>query len=533
MDDTRSDPQDAEKYQTDASNRRGGTRRMVFPDLESMGLAIDVGKIGIWSWDIASNNLTWSSNLEELHGLPAGSFDGTFSFFEREIHPDDRARVLAAIQKCLHTHEPYSVEYRLAKRFHSAEKWISASGTVVVVDGDPVRMLGVCQDVTEQVRTENQLRLRANQQAAVARLGERALVEKDLQKLLNEIVTTVADMLEVDFVKILELLPGDMELRLRAGAGWKPELIGTALVSTGLASQAGFTLASNAPVVVEDLRSEKRFTGAPLLHDHGIVSGITAKIAGPDGRSYGVIGIHSASRHQFNAHDVSLLTSVANIIAGAIQRHQSDKRNELMIRELRHRSGNLFSQLLALFSQTVSHSRTMGDLVTKYEARVLALANAHRLITEGGWKTTSLEDLLRAMLAPDLDRISLSGPSIFLDPDLAFALSTVLHEFAANASKHGSLSAPAGRLALTWSVDRTEQGPTLFFDWHERHGPVPKRRRRRGFGTRLIDLVVERQLNGRLHRSFEADGLRCRLVIPLARERWPGSAAAEASTTQG
>ncbi len=101
------------------------------------------------------------------------------------------------------------------------------------------------------------------------------------------------------------------------------------------------------------------------------------------------------------------------MIAGAIQRRQLDQRHELMIRELRHRSGNLFSQLLALFSQTAKTSRSVADLTTKYEARVLALAGAHRLITEGGWKATSLTELLRALLGPYLDRIALAGPDVF------------------------------------------------------------------------------------------------------------------------
>jgi two-component sensor histidine kinase len=374
------------------------------------------------------------------------------------------------------------------------------------------------------VRTERELRLRAHQQAVVARLGERALVESDLQGLLNEIAATVADMLDVDLVKVLELLPGDVELLLRAGYGWKSGLVGTARISTGLNSQAGFALVSNFPVVVEDLKSETRFVGEPLLTDHGAVSGMSAKIAGHDGRSYGVIGVHTKSRREFNAHDFSLLTAVANIVAGAIQRYQADQRNEAMIRELRHRTGNLFSQLLALFSQTASNSRTMSDLVAKFEARLLALANAHRLITEGGWRPTSFENLVRAQLAPDIERMRVNGPDVFLDPDLAFALSTVVHELATNASKHGSLSAADGRLDLSWSIDRTDKGVTLFLDWQERLGPAPKRRRRPGFGSRLIDTVIERQLNGALQRTFRADGLHVRLIVPLTRERWPGAA---------
>jgi two-component sensor histidine kinase len=195
-----------------------------------------------------------------------------------------------------------------------------------------------------------------------------------------------------------------------------------------------------------------------------------------------------------------------------------------MIRELRHRSGNLFSQLLALFSQTAKTSRSVGDLVTKYEARVLALANAHRLITEGGWKSTSLNELLNTLLAPFLDRISFNGPNVFLEPDPTFGLSMAVHELVTNASKHGSLIDPTGRVDLTWSVARTQQGLTLVLDWKESGGPAPKRSRRPGFGSRLINMVIERQLNGQVEQSFGPHGLDAKLTVPLTHERWPGGA---------
>src|SRR5262249_61728773 len=154
-----------------------------------------------------------------------------------------------------------------------------------------------------------------------------------------------------------------------------------------------------------------------------------------------------------------------------------------------------FSQLLALFSQTAKNSRGVADLVAKYEARVLALANAHRLITEGGWKSTSLNELLNTLLAPFLDRISFGGPNVFLEPDPTFGLSMAVHELATNASKHGSLSSPSGRGELTWSVTRTQQGLTLVLDWKERRGPAPRRPRRAGFGSRRVNNVIARPPN--------------------------------------
>jgi two-component sensor histidine kinase len=392
----------------------------------------------------------------------------------------------------------------------------------VVEDGVPVKLLGLCREVTDRARTHRELRVRASQQEAVARLAAQALTELGLQRFFEDCVKTIAATLDLELVNILELVPGDAELLLRAGAGWSPGLVGTALVSTERNSLAGFTLASGGPVRVENLASETRFGGHPLLLQHGVVSGLTIPIAGRDGRTYGVLGAHATRRRNFSENDVSFLAAVANVIAGAIQRRQLDQRHELMIRELRHRSGNLFAQLLALFSQTAKSSRNIAELVPKFEARVLALANAHRLITESGWRSASLTEILNPLLAPYRDRFSLNGPDVFLEPDPTFGLSAAVHELATNASKYGSLSARAGRVEVTWSVQRTEQGLTLLLDWKERNGPPHKRNRRPGFGSRLIHTVIERQLNGKVLQSFKPKGLETKLTIPLTHERWPG-----------
>lgn len=500
----------------------GAAADLAFPDLASMRAALDAGQIGTWAWDIGSDAVRWSPNMETIHDLAAGSFDGKFSSFQKDIHPDDQPEVQAAIHESVRGGKAYHVQYRLAPRPDREDRWVEATGRVISDDGQPTRLLGVCRDVSDRVRLLRELRARAKQQEAVARISERALTEVDLQKLFEELVAMVADILDVQFVKILELVPGDAELLLRAGIGWKEGSIGTAHESTGRHSQAGYVLASGGPISVIDLKSETRFAIPALLRDHGVTSGVSVPIAGRDGRAYGVLGAHTAKRRHFEEYDVSFLSAIANVIAGAIQRRQLDQRQELMIRELRHRSGNLFSQLLALFSQTAKTSRSVPDLVTKYEARVLALANAHRLITEGGWKATSLTDLLRALLGPYLDRISLDGPDVFLEPDPSFALSTALHELATNASKYGSLSGPTGRLDLSWSVGRTELGLTLSLDWKESGGPAPKRARKTGFGSRLITMVIERQLNGEVHPTFTARGLEVHLVVPLTHERWPG-----------
>ena len=173
----------------------------------------------------------------------------------------------------------------------------------------------------ENARLYSALVAREGQQAAVARLGQLALTEQELQPLLDATVTEVTTVLGVEFAKILELQPDGRHLRLVAGIGWAEGLVGTAVVSGGLESQAGYALEVGGPVVVEDLATETRFHGPSLLVDHGVVSGMTAAIPG-QGRSWGALGIHSARQRQFTVDDTNFLLAVTNVLAGAIERRR-------------------------------------------------------------------------------------------------------------------------------------------------------------------------------------------------------------------
>jgi len=509
-----------------------GSARGYSPDFATLRGALESGRTGVWSWDIAADVVTWSDDFELVHSLPPESFAGTHRSFAHENRERDRPKVASSPAEAVRTGLPYLARYQVSSRDGGEGRWIEASGMISVKDDRPERMVGLCRDVTERVNLEQELRSRIKQQEALAQLGERALAEPDLEKLLNDAASTVALTLPVDFVEVLELMPGETDLVLRAGFGWKAGCIGSIVTSCASGNYARHTLDSAVPLVIDDFAAEKRFKIPQYLRDHGCVSGMSTVIAGRDGRAYGVLGICAAKGRVFGIAHAAFLAAVGNLLAGAIQRRQLEQRHELMIRELRHRSGNLFSQLLALFSQTARNSKTMADLEAKYRARVLAMANAHRLITEAGWKSTALVDLLRVVLGPYLERISFAGPNVDLEPDPTFSLGAALHELADNAVKHGSLSRQQGRLELSWSVGRAPRGVTLTFNWIERNGrPArrPRRPRRSGFGSRLIGLVIERQMNGEVHRTYGRDGLSLRMIVPLTHERWPTQPAAPAS----
>ena len=508
------------------------TAKQFFPDFATLRAALDGARIGAWSFDITTCTLTWSSNLEAMHRLPPGSFDGTIDGSLRAVHPDDRKRVDDTLREAVSTRSAFKVRYRLAEQPDQEECWLEASGSVAYNDGTAERMYGLCCEISERVELEAELRSRVKQQEALAQLGERALAEADLEHLLNDVVTTVAMMLAVDFVKVLELLPGSDDLLLRAGFGWKTELIGSIVASAGPGSYARYTLDLPGPAVTEDFATETRFRVDEYLIQHGCVSSLNVAIAGRDERFYGILGVCTKSRRAFTVQETAFLGAIANLLAGAIARRQLEERNELMIRDMRHRSGNLFSQLLALFSQTARNSKSVADLASKYRARVLALASAQRLITEGGGKSIPIMDLLYTLLGPYLDHIAFSGPNVELEPDPVFNLSAALHELGDNAVKYGSLSRPKGLLELSWTVNRTGRGVTLVLDWVEKNGPAARRPRKLGFGSRLISLVIERQLNGEVTRSFSRKGLAVHMVVPLTRERWPTPPTAEGAEQQ-
>ena len=120
---------------------------------ERLRFALDAASMGTWDWNLITNSVRWSDNLEQIHGLPPGTFDGTFASYEQEIHPDDRARVLASVQRALSQGLPHEVEYRIVAP-DGTVRWCEGKGRVEYHDGRPVRMTGVCMMVTRRKEAE-------------------------------------------------------------------------------------------------------------------------------------------------------------------------------------------------------------------------------------------------------------------------------------------------------------------------------------------------------------------------------------------
>ena len=180
------------------------------------------------------------------------------------------------------------------------------------------------KEVEERRRVERALEAYVHQQRAITFLGQKALVSHDLTTLMNEVARKVAETLDNEYCKVLELLPDGNEMLLRAGVGWKEGLVGNVTVHTGLDSQAGYTLNSKKPVIVEDLNTETRFSDPQLLHEHNVASGISIAIQGPGG-PWGILSTHTTRHVTFTKDDINFLHSVANLLANAIARKNTEE----------------------------------------------------------------------------------------------------------------------------------------------------------------------------------------------------------------
>jgi len=487
-----------------------------FGSVGALAEGLDCGTVGVWRWEVATGVLTWSHNLESIHGLPQGAFDGTFDAFARDIHPEDRERVMQEIRHALEAREDYLVQYRLPPGEHGAVRWIEARGRVLRnTEGKPAVMTGICEDVTAHKEAEAELALRARQHEAVVHLGELALGGAGLEEVFRQTAELVVELISADAAEILELTRERDALVPRAEFGWTEGVAAETIATSGEGTLAGFALRSAAPIVFSDIRREGRFVLPEKAIAHGITSGAAVTIGGGNGTPFGVLAIYCVRPRCISTPDLRFLQSISNILSSAIRAARDHERKELLIGELRHRVGNLFSIVQALHRQTGLSAVDAADLEQKFGARLAALATAHTLILEGGWQQTSLRSLLEATLAPYLERVDFAGVDVQVPAEAAFSFSMALHEMATNANKYGSFAARGGRLQVETRAVPDSLGRKLVLEWRENGASPPTKAESEGFGSRLIKQVVERQLGGQVTRTSRPDGLHMRIEFPI------------------
>ena len=237
------------------------------------------------------------------------------------------------------------------------------------------------------------------------------------------------------------------------------------------------------------------------------------------------IGAYWAQARRPSADEVAKLEIMGRVTATALDSAQvyaslseALERRKFLLRELDHRCKNTLAAVQSIADQTLRRATSPEHFVEAFNGRIGALGRAHELLTRGAWGNAKLSEVVGQALTPFCGApgltIAVSGPSIALTPEIAVTMHLMVHELAVNATKHGALSVEGGRLDVSWSIDHGEAA--LDFRWIERGGPPVKAPEVRGFGSRLIEQGVVKDLGGRSQMQFDPEGLQFQMRTPLS-----------------
>ena len=271
----------------------------------------------------------------------------------------------------------------------------------------------------------------------------------------------------------------------------------------------------------------------PTAARHGRWSGESLILDG-EGRERPVSQVVIAHPERDPGEDVPVeyYSTIIRDLSGRVglegQLREASEQAEIALREVNHRVKNLFALVPALVQLSARGTTDVGELVHAVRDRVAALGRAHALTLNAFSEDRGvvLDALIRAVLEPYEDRadaFSIAGPAVRLSSRNGNAMSLALHEIATNAAKYGALSAERGRVAISWSIERSPDSSKgrLAFRWAEAGGPLVRAPEGLGgFGTTLIDRLIRAQ-EGTIEREWRPRGVVIEITLPLHERSQP------------
>ncbi len=453
-------------------------RKQVDTELANARLGLDLAAqaagMGRWDHSPATGDRFWDQRARDIFGLLPGD-EPTRELLDQLIHPDDRAMVAAVVATALDPAGPGTInlEYRIHRRADGAPRWVETFGRAFFEGGQIVRFVGVVSDVTERREAINHL-LRQEETL------RQAVDAADVGTWDYDIDTGVLTWSDRCY-HLFGLKPGE------------PVDIETAFGLIHPADEPRVrdeTQRAMDPAVRADYSTEYRAMGRDDRIERWL--GVKGKVFfGDDGLPHRFVG------------------AVVNVT----DRKRAELHLRLLVNELNHRVKNSLATIQAIAAQSFNGQRSLDQAQEAFSSRIVALAEAHDLLTRENWEGAELHDVTArvAALHGGAGRFELSGPSIRLSPKTALSLSMALHELATNAMKYGALSTPDGRIRVAWDLAPGPGAARLDLTWTESGGPLVVPPTDRGFGSRLIERGLAAELSGSAAIDFHPDGVVCRI----------------------
>jgi PAS domain S-box-containing protein len=352
-------------YLRDISDRKRFEQELIGRQ-ESLRLALDAADMGTWEWEISTNRVTWSENMERLHGMEPGTFPGTFEAYQAKVHPEDRQKVLAAIQAAVGQGEEFDLEYRMLGA-GGAELWTHGKGTVIRDEaGHAVRMTGVCTNITKRKQAERRLQqiycLTASLTAASSAQEVYELAMDALQASLGADRTSVL-LFDPDGVmrfKAWRGLSDEYRQAVEGHSPWKP----------GEKNPQPFGMDRIDPEALGPLAATIRKEGIGALAFIPLLAG---------DRLIGKFMVYYNQEHRFDPEELSLSWVIAGHVATSIERQSSLDSAARLASIVEHSSDAIFSTNLAgeITSWNSAAERLLG-----YEADAALQGNEFMLVPE-------------------------------------------------------------------------------------------------------------------------------------------------------
>lgn len=370
---------------------------------------------------------------------------------------------------------------------------------------------------------------RIRQQEILAELGVSALQGASFAELLTETARLTAKGLRAEFCKVMEYIPSENRLLVRAGVGWQPGIVGHASVGADLESPAGFALRTGKPVISNHLENEERFRTPEILELHGVRRAMNVILQG-DGKPFGVLEVDSRSDDQFIEHDLAFLQGAANILGMAIERERYERhlkaavdRHEVLLKEINHRVKNsltIVATMLRLQAAKINDPK-LTEQLEEASQRVHAVARAHERLYQsnnidaldlGVYVELVCEDLNTNLNGCDIQVDVEDG--IVLSTDRAISAALIISEMVTNAAKYAYSGQPGGHISVRVTrvgnekavLSVRDEGAGLPADFD----PTTSK----SLGMTIISAFVQ-QLDGELSINARNPGTEFLVTLPL------------------
>jgi PAS domain S-box-containing protein len=437
-------------------------------------LAMEAGRMAVWSYDAVRDRIDSSPELSQLLGYPA---DAVLDIEElrARYYPGELERLRGFAQAALAEGERFfEAEYRAYRPDGNLRWYLMRAEFELDAAGAPLRVTGVVLDITGRKAAEEALAEREAELKAALDAGQLAVIDYD--HMTGEVRASE---------------------RMNELYGYPP----------------GHRL------TIEDIRARYHPDSAAEIYrkrDEDAAASDTnfdwtLRLRMPDGSPRWLQGLGEYIRDAGGR-----IVRSRGIVMDVTERKRWEEHQRLLVNELNHRVKNTLAVVQALAWQTFRGAADTGAAQSAFEARLAALSAAHDLLTRQNWEAASLSEIVAAS-AGHVDayrgRILVSGPPVEIAPKPAVSIAMALHELSTNAIKYGALSNAHGRVEIDWTL--AEAGDRLRLTWREKDGPETRAPARKGFGLRMIERGLAAELGGDVRLDFAPTGLVCTIDAPL------------------